>query len=195
VDETRLQAEGVRWLLKEQGLTHEEFLVVSVGTGTSYTVYSGGKTEKLPFGNPLGGGFIAGLARGAPLWVVADLVAKGGGDSLDLLYKHVFPDKAGSLEGEFVISHFARKVEKRSAEQYYTSVLNTVAVAVARDLLMYRAMRQLPQQVVFVGTCVNEMLPLALMLQMYAGGLGFVPVVPANGQYSAAIGALLEVEV
>ncbi len=193
-DEVRLQAEGVRQLLKEQGMPHDEFLVASVGTGTSYAVFADGKAEKLPFGNPIGGGFISGLSRGAPHWVMADLAAKSMGDSLDLLYKHVFPEKEGSAEGEFVISHFARKVEKRTAEQYYASVLNTVAVAVARDLLMYRASRPLPQQVAFIGTCVSMMRPLALLLQAYAAGIGFTPTVPVSGEYSAAIGALLSAE-
>lgn len=201
-DEIALQADGVRRLLgaMKDGPTGD-FLIVSVGTGTSYTlVPASGEPRRFPIGNAIGGGFIAGLAawQAVDLSQVDDFASRG--EPRDVLIKDLVPAKAGTLEGEFVVSHFG-KDEVMGArvlpegghplDDYCATVVHCAAVTVIRDVFMLGMVPGFAaDDVVFIGTPVAKMESFRGHLARYAAALGKNARFPENGQYAAALGAL-----
>jgi len=202
-DEIALQADGVRRLFAPQCGPSGDFLLVSIGTGTSYTlVPADGSPRRFPLGNAIGGGFIAGLAA----MQVIDVSELDGcaqrGKPLDLLVKDLVPLKAGTLEGEFVVSHFGRIAVPRFTpeeladgadplDDICATIVHCAAVTVIRDVLIAGMLPGFAaDDVVFIGTAVSKMTTLRGHLGRYADALGKRPHFPEKGEYAAALGAL-----
>lgn len=209
-DEIRLQADGVKPLLGVcGGMTRmspppESFLLVSVGTGVSYTRVVGATAERFPYGNAIGGGFVAGLTRLLRLdysYGIGDLDRLcAGKEPSDLLVRDVLAATRGTTVGEFVVAHFGKVPEDRPGMteeegrigEGIASALNCVAVSVIRDVLMmglsdaYRA----PGPLVVIGSTVATFPTLRRYLSRYAAMLGIDILFPDYGEYAAAIGAL-----
>lgn len=189
-DEIALQAAGVRRLLGDAA--PEEFLLVSIGTGTSYTFVTKDGTERHPLGNAIGGGFIAGLAKLLRVDVrQVEANAAESPSSLDLLVKDVLPSAMG-MQGEFVVAHFGKDApdDELSVRRACASLLRTVAVSVVRDLMLFGMQRRMPADAVFIGSTVSTFRTLREHLGNYAPFAGLVPHFPPRGEYAAAIGAL-----
>lgn len=201
-DEIALQACGASkmfgWDLPADG-----FLLVSVGTGTSYTMVAReGEPRRFPLGNSIGGGFIAGLAllHGLDVEEVGPLAEKG--TPLDLLVKHLVPAKDGTFEGELVVSNFgavadpermghAFSHEGGTIEDVCATIVHCAAVAVIRDALILGMIPGFAaDDVVFIGTPVAKLSSLRSHLARYAAALGKRAHFPENGEYAAALGAL-----
>ena len=200
-DELTLQADGVRRLLDGQDRPEGDFLLVSIGTGTSYTlVPASGAPRRFPIGNAIGGGFVAALAA----WQAVGRSEIEGyasrGEPRDIRIKDLVPAKAGTMEGEFVVSHFGKdevmgaRVLPAGAsplDDYCATVVHCAAVTVIRDVLLLAMIPGFAaDNVVFVGTPVAKMGSLRGHLALYAQALGKRPHFPVNGEFSAAIGAL-----
>lgn len=188
-DEIALQADGARRLLGTAA--PEEFLLVSVGTGVSYTFVTAGGNERHPLGNAIGGGFIAGVSR--LLGVIPREVGSlaEASPSLDILVRDVVPATAGSPHGEFVVSHFGKTAEGDDVlPRACASLLSTVAVSVVRDVMLFGMQRTLPKDVVLIGTPVTQFSPLRDQLRAYLPFAGVMPHFPEKGEYAAAVGAL-----
>ncbi|HSD12531.1 MAG TPA: hypothetical protein VLC10_03155 [Patescibacteria group bacterium] len=200
-DEIALQSEGARRLLAAQGGPDAGFLLVSVGTGTSYTlVPDRGDPRRFPLGNAIGGGFIAGLAA----WQAVDRSAIDGfasrGRPRDVLIKDLVPAKDGTLEGEFVVSHFGKDEVMgacvipeggRPLDDYCATIVHCAAVTVIRDVMLIGMIEGFAaEDVVFIGTPVAKMTALVGHLSRYAAALGKRAHFPENGEYAAALGAL-----
>lgn len=199
-DELALQSDGVRRLLP--GFADDgDFLLVSIGTGTSYTlVPAAGEPRRFPIGNAIGGGFIAGLAA----WQAADRSSIDGyasrGEPRDIRIKDLVPAKAGTIEGEFVVSHFgkdqvmgARVLPQggHPLDDYCATVVHCAAVTVIRDVLLLGMIPGFEvDDVVFIGTPVAKMRSLRGHLSLYAQALGKRAYFPENGEFAAALGAL-----
>lgn len=188
--EVQLQAEGTKQLLEEQGYQGENFLVVSIGTGTSYTLVTRDSTTRFPLGNSLGGGFIHGLGR-----VLGALdyqeIATAEGASLDLCIKDMLPDKKGTLKGELVVAHFGKGTADSPRASTYASAMSTVAAATIRDILLLGMIPdfQPPQDVVYVGSTVARTPLLQYLLSAYSAAIGKNAHFPAHGEYALAVGA------
>ncbi len=203
-DEIALQADGARRLLAgTPGTPEGDFLLVSVGTGTSYTlVPKDGPPRRFPIGNAIGGGFIAGLAAMQALEIdrIDDLARRG--TALDLLVKDLVPAAAGTLQGEFVVSHFGKLGIPRFTPEapadgadplgdICTTIVHCAAVAIIRDVLILGMIPGFAaDDAVFIGTPVAKMVALRGHFARYAAGLGKRAHFPENGEYAAALGAL-----
>jgi pantothenate kinase len=186
------QADGVRDLLNLEDGCPDGFWLVSVGTGTSYTMVAGRTFKPYPMGNPVGGGMLAGLGAllGADTSAELDRLASLG-NTLDILYKDRLPDLAGKPLGEHVISHFGKATAASRPEDACTTLIRLVAVQIIRDLLnIGTAFGFEPQgDVVFIGTPISRLSSLKRTLSVYAMGTGMKPHFPGNGEYAAARGA------
>ncbi|HTM68346.1 MAG TPA: hypothetical protein VL426_03535 [Candidatus Binatia bacterium] len=201
-DEIALQADGARKMFGRD-LPPGGFLLVSVGTGTSYTmVPAEGRQVRFPLGNSIGGGFIEGLGllQGLDVGEIGPLAEQG--TPLDLLVKHLVPSKAGSFEGELVVSNFggvanpgligyAHASEGGRIEDICATIVHCAAVAVIRDALILGMIPGFAaDDVVFIGTPVAKLAPLRGHLGRYAASLGKRAHFPEKGAYAAALGAL-----
>ncbi len=188
--EIATQSAGVKELLKMSGNNLENYLLVSIGSGTSYTTVNGNQSIHEEPGNPLGGKTILGLGLvfGAKNYQeIVEWAARG--TPADLFYKDIFPNLKGTLKGEFVIAHFGKADASTKKEDLCASTINTVAVSVVCDLL--RITNKTPGNVLYIGSTVSRTPPLTAMLRLYSQALGYQPHFPQNGEFSLALGAYL----
>jgi len=188
--EITTQSSGVKELLKMAGSNLENYLLISIGSGTSYTTVNGNQTIHEQPGNPLGGKTIEGLGLvfGAKNYQeVVEWATRG--TPADLFYKDIFPSLNGTMKGEFVIAHFGKADASTKKEDLCASAINTVAVSVVCDLL--RITNKTPSNVLYIGSTVSRTPPLTAMLRAYSQGFGYQPHFPQNGEFALALGAYL----
>ncbi len=196
-DEIHLQADGARRLLTLEGRPLDSFLLVSVGTGVSYTRVVEGKAERFPFGSAIGGGFIAGLAN-IFCWKTLGEIEKSiaGAKPLNLLVRDVLPTAVGTPMGEFVVAHFGKhdadERDGHTPAKIMATVLHMVATSIMRDVMMMSLMpnHRPPGALVFVGSTLATFPTLAGYIDGYARMFGIETRFPVHGEFSAAIGAL-----
>jgi pantothenate kinase len=192
VREKYFQADGVRELLNRGVGCPDGFWLVSIGTGTSYTMVAGRTFKPYPIGNPIGGGTLAGLSAyfGATDPADFDRLASVG-KTLDILFKDRMPELAGTVQGEYVISHFGKATAQSSREDMCATLVAEVAVQITRDLLDKSAAFGFEPQgdVVFIGTPICRLTSLKRRLEVYARGIGVKPHFPVGSEYAAALGA------
>jgi len=191
-NEVRLQAEGTRRLLENDGYQGDSFLVVSIGTGTSYTLVTKDGATKFPIGNSLGGGFINGLGQVLGASDYNDLATRSTESMpLDLCIKDMIPNRAGTFEGELVVANFGKGKSDSEKSSAYASAISTVAVATIRDVMLLGMIPnfQPPKDIVYVGSTVARTLVLKNLLQVYSAAIGKTPHFPEHGEFALAVGA------
>lgn len=191
-NEVMLQSGGAKRLLEIEGYPLPQFLLVSMGTGTSYTLVTKEKATKFPLGNSLSGGLIQGLGKvlgAANYEEIARLAACG--TPLDLLIKDMIPEKAGTFEGELVVANFAKGSVDSEKKDAYATIMSLVAVATIRDVMLVGMMPnfQVPEEVVFIGSTISRTPTLKNLLEMYSTMIGKKPYFPVHGEFSLAMGA------
>jgi hypothetical protein len=192
-DEMRMQVAGARELFR--GLP-EEFLLVSIGTGTSFnfvTPRAVDGVKRLMFGSSLGGGFLAGLARlqGILPSSIDDYASRG--KAQEIIFSDLFPEHGGGAMGAMVVASCARLHNESSTADICASLIRTVAVSIVRDIIHFGRMEARSfNDVVFVGTPASTMTRLSEDLTSFCAMSGIKPRFSTGGAYAAAIGALLE---
>ncbi len=194
--EIATQAAGVKELLKTQGNNLENYLLISIGSGTSYATITKDNLEHHRPGNPISGRFIEkmGALLGAKDYSeivdgAARSIAKNGRIEADLLVEDILPAARRSLEGKFVIAHFGKADINTPRDDLYASLLNTVAVTTIRDVLQIT--NKTPGNVVYIGSTVARTPPLKTILNLYTSMMKYQPHFPQSGEYAQALGAYI----
>ncbi|PIR12186.1 MAG: hypothetical protein COV52_00060 [Gammaproteobacteria bacterium CG11_big_fil_rev_8_21_14_0_20_46_22] len=215
--ELDLQVVGARHLLG----VPEDMILVSVGSGTSYTLLRAeGQGEQLCIGNPLGGGHIYGLAclLGEPDAKIINRKSRLDDTTLrgvvagkrpydyDLSLGELLGLDATDLRYRFVASHFTkadpgyRQGKKLDRGAVYRTIMNEVVIAIVRDLMVQYTIRpDLPKLVVYLGSTVTRFEYLQQVFALYTPFVTLesadqTPVevtFPPRGEYAGAIGAYL----
>lgn len=189
-DEVERQAEGARLLLKESD-GPDSFLLVSVGTGTSYASVRPDLVARYPIGNAIGGGFVWGLAQAAatvPDFGLFESLAAVG-QPPDIRVEDLLPATKGTLQGAFIVSNFGNAHTATNKADICAGLLHCLAVQIVRDILLFDPNGDM-SDIVFVGSTVGRSRTLRKYLRTFLGMLGKTPRFPANAEYAAAIGAL-----
>ncbi len=190
--EILMQAEGAKELLAHQGFDAREFLLVSVGSGVSFTRVSGDIIALYEPGLSIGGRFITALASLVEVGPEDIDELSVFGDDSDLLMKHVFP-RIGYPKGEFVIASLGRLEDMAGSEEDICyGALKTVATCVAGKVMDIGNNPDWKWRgpVVYIGTPVNAYGKLRDLLSVFTLGLGLTGIFPTDGQYACALGAL-----
>ena len=203
-NEIELQARGARKLLEIEGKTLDSFLVVSIGTGTSYTFVRDEKIERFPFGHALGAGFIDGVLTMASIGRGSaddpNLTAFGPyrAEIMDTLIEDVSKKMKGTFVGSLPIAHFG-KMDGGGMRDAIVTAINCTATAVVRDIAMFAMMPEWlpPKDVVFLGTITERSSALREILEHKFVSLGqnfpnwnHQLIFPRNATYAGALGAL-----
>ena len=195
-NEIKFQAIGAHELLRLDGCAKKDFLLVSIGTGTSYTFVSGAVATRFPIGNSLGGGFLRGVALymniGADLLSLDPCFASDQ-ESLDLLVKDLITETKGTPIGELVVANFGKidysNIPSLKAKQ--KALINVVATAISRDIIILNMLRGLASEIVIVGSVVQKCLMIREMLASNCKQhLGITPIFPENSAFALAVGCL-----
>ncbi|GEM_PF-2079286 len=213
--ERRLQAQGVKEYLSTENPLLEKFLVVSVGTGTSYTFMNGNQIDFFPIGNPIGGGTLYGrfqlplefttknfsdekkygkeeLGRdiASRFKFAAELAEQG--TPQDILLEEAMPEYKGTVFGKkLILSNGAKLKRFSSLQDIYATDVHEIATTILRDFWMMSFMPQYipPKDIIFVGTTIARLPALRKMLEDGQELLSKNFHFPKKAEYMLALGA------
>ena len=192
-NEIELQAEGSQKLLELGETPLEKYLLVSLGTGTSYTSINKNYVKKFPIGNSIGGGFIQGLSKLIGKEDFTNISKKAEtGKSLDLLIQDNIPEKKGSFEGGLIISNFGKANQDSKLEDVYLGLINCVAITTIKDIYLMNMIPdyQIPKDIIFIGSTIANNPVMQNLFEHYSKlFLNKKAHFLENGEYSLALGA------
>ncbi|MFA6027552.1 MAG: hypothetical protein WC752_01365 [Patescibacteria group bacterium] len=184
-EEIKLQLFGLKKLFISKGKkAPKDFLLVSIGTGTSYTRVKGKKFFKLPLGNSLGGGFMAGMAKALEFNDFNNLSSQAGkGD-----YKAV-----DLYASDYIIANFAQAGALTLKRDLAAGLMNIVAITTKKDLALYSEIRRYGgfKNVVYIGSALKNNECLKKLLKKYTEELDKKSYFISYSEYGTALGALL----
>lgn len=196
-EEISMQVEGTKKLLALDGIDYlKDFLIVSIGTGTSYTsvrnaFFEGEYAQHFPIGNSISGGFILGLGKCLGAKNFKEIVeCARNGKPADLLIKDVLPSTKEPQQ-DYVIASFGK--EAKTIDDVYATVISAVATATVKDIL---AMGVNPEfnhrNIVYIGSSVQHNPVLKAQLELTTKIFKKNPYFPRKCAYALAMGAYLE---
>jgi type II pantothenate kinase len=192
--ELKLQIAGARALLKATHGDVSNFLLVSIGTGVSYSRVAPNAFERYPIGSAIGGGLIKGIAAlcGVTLAEIAVLVPSCD-IAADIFIKDIDLEKNDTLEGNMVLSHFGNVTRQTPKAHVVASAINTVAACTVKDVwnLLTNGFAKDIEQVVYIGTPIAKIPALCDRLVHYHTLLPVPPLMLSRGEFAGALGALM----
>ncbi len=200
IDEFSAWGCGSREFLCEQGLgTVTDYLLVSIGTGTSVVRVGGHTTVTRAGGTALGGGTVLALARGllgtADFTQVVALAAEGKREEVDLLLADIYPEGGVALPPQATASNLgklASRLERGdppAREHLARGLMGLVGENVGLICAGLARSEQL-RELVFGGTTLRGNLPLRLILERVSRAFGLEPHFLVQGEFTGARGAL-----
>lgn len=192
--EKRLQAKGVAELIKNYGLN--KFILVSVGTGTSYTLKLYCFTIPLPMGNSLGGGFLEGFGKHLGIEDYCEMSRMASdGNPLNIYVKDKVPGLKDTAVGDYVVAHMAKASKDSSKEDILATAIDAISATTAKDLAMLSHFLKIfkwTKDVIYIGTAVSGFPALRKSLENYTEKCGKIAHFPDKGEYALAVGAYLQ---
>lgn len=197
-----MQANGARRLLPLMDVEADNFLLVSIGTGTSYTFVTKDEIEPFRLGTAVGGGLIMGMSHPDHEPEDIDRLSRPG-KVQDLLIDDIVSG-AAELPGWATVAHFGKMREHlRSDPQHqllhgdrYATTMNMVALLVLRDIALLKMIKgeHAPQQAVIIGSTVSRFARLEELIDNHVEKwfpFGIIPptLVLESGEYAGAVGA------
>ncbi|MBI2056179.1 MAG: hypothetical protein HYT37_02270 [Candidatus Sungbacteria bacterium] len=191
--ELYVQALGAKRLLTlyNKKFSASEFVLVSIGTGTSYVVLGANGFQNYPFGRPLGGGFIIGLGMALGIGATfTEIEKRAVGKPLDILI-HDLVSEVDPSDPNFIVTNFGKAKKSSTREDLAATLFHCVASNVVQDVAMIQHFVGVPRHIVYIGTTVALSPTLQKYLKYYSIKLGFAPVfIGKYGGYAGAVGVL-----
>ncbi|WP_342430771.1 type II pantothenate kinase [Neobacillus sp. FSL H8-0543] len=184
---------GALTFLAEEGKKiNEPFLLINIGTGTSWHLVNRDKYERI-LGSGIGGGAFTGL--GSLLTSVDEyhkltqLAVEGEKGNIDLLVKDIYELAEAPINGNLTAANFAKgkKVQHSDADRM-AALANMVAETLAL-LTMQAARIHQVKNAVFVGSALVGNPALRNRLEFYFNMVGLSHRFLLNGEYCGAMGA------
>lgn len=199
IPEFKALGQGALFLLKQENLyAQEPFLLVNIGTGTSWHLINKEKQERI-LGSGIGGGTLMGLgsilSNEREFSQLVRLAGEGNKNNIDLLVKDVYESKESPIDEMLTASNFAKLSfdERHSPADLMASLINMIAETIAL-LSLHAGSLQQTKKLYFIGSTVSNNYPLQSRLSLYSTMLGLESRFIEKGEYSGAIGAMLSEE-
>ena len=189
--------EGVRFLLSaENKRVEENYLIVNIGTGTSWHVVKGDKVERI-LGSGMGGGTFTGLGslltQGLDYHKLTGLAKIGNKGHVDMLVKDIYESAETPINGELTAANFAKgKKLKHTDADRLASLSNMIAETIVLLTSQAAAIHQVKNAVI-IGSAIVGNPSLKNGLEFYTNMVGLSTVFLEKGEYCGAIGAYLAV--
>ncbi|WP_047982203.1 type II pantothenate kinase [Ornithinibacillus contaminans] len=196
IDEFQAATLGARYLLHvEKGLTNEDFVLVNIGTGTSFFHVTPDSYERV-LGTGIGGGTLMGLGRvisGKQDFHELTLMAeKGDNRNSDLLVRDIYAPDEPPIFGDFTAANFgkAHLNEHATTDDYVASLMQLIAETIILLAGQLASEKQV-SKIVFVGSTVTNNKALQAILRNSRKLMPFEPIFLEKGSHAGAIGALM----
>ncbi|BBU40443.1 type II pantothenate kinase [Aeribacillus pallidus] len=186
---------GTRELLVEEGKEPKsDFLIVSIGTGTSFFLMKGERYERL-LGSGIGGGVISGLSRlilqESNFYQIVDLAKKGDRSHVDLLVKDLYGEEAPPILGDLTAANFGNpdlsRARKKDAAAALFQLIGETIVLLAKQCAELHQVNTC----VYVGAAISQNPPLQQIIQSFDSMTGLQSIFLSNGSFTGALGAIL----
>ncbi len=197
IPEFQATCEGTRFLLAHENRSIEEnYLIVNIGTGTSWHIVKGEKGERI-LGSGIGGGTFTGL--GSLLTQVQGylqltvLANEGNKGNVDILVKDIYESSESPINGELTAANFAKgkKLNHTQADRL-ASLSNMIAETIVLLTSQAAAIHQVTSAVI-IGSAIVGNTSLRNAIEYYMNMVGITPVFLEKGEYCGAIGAFVSV--
>lgn len=195
VNEFEAIIEGTRYLLDEEKVHIDEYILVSIGTGTSVFHVTKDSYERM-LGSGIGGGTLMGLGslitgRQAFHQILA-LGKKGKRENSDLLVKDIYAPEKPPIDGNLTAANFAKAHVNKHArvEDHVAALIQLIGEAIISLASVAAANKQVGK-IVFVGSTLSDNSALKDVLQGFQQLMQYEPVFLERGAYAGAIGTLL----
>ncbi|MUK90428.1 type II pantothenate kinase [Ornithinibacillus sp. L9] len=197
IEEFKAVTEGTRYLLrKENKLTLEKFILVSIGTGTSIFLVTTNSFERL-LGTGIGGGTLMGLGSlitgERDFKQIINLAGQGDHRNSDLLVRDIYTPNEPPLKGDLTAANFgkAHLEENIHVEDHLASLVKMIGETIIL-LASQAAIAHQVKPIVFTGSTLTSNEPLQTVLSGFSDMLSYEPVFLEKGSHAGAIGALLK---
>ncbi|WP_404332624.1 type II pantothenate kinase [Mesobacillus maritimus] len=196
VTEFDASCEGARYLIKKSRLKiASKFMLVNIGTGTSWYLIEAEKTERI-LGSGIGGGTFMGLGKllstRTEYSQLVEQAIEGDKANIDLLVKDIYHPEDPPIEGTLTASNFAKAAETvaHSESDRIAAIVNMIAETIVL-LSNQTAKLHQTQEIVYIGSTLIENSTLQAGLERFSSMVGLTPHFLQDGEYCGAIGALI----
>ena len=171
----------------------EEFMVVSMGTGTSYVKVSNGVPSHIG-GIGIGGGTIMGLSK---LMLntnkpdkIEELAAAGKVGNIDLRIGDISKNPLPGLNLEITASNFGKASSRANCEDKAAGIVHMVLETICQSAALIATGLGI-KDFVLIGNLTNfpEVHEVCEMVKSLFPGINFI--IPEDGEYATAIGTAL----
>ncbi|RDW19991.1 type II pantothenate kinase [Oceanobacillus arenosus] len=195
-EEFQAIVDGARPLLvQEHGSIPDNFLITSIGTGTSVFHVTDGSFSRL-LGSGIGGGTLMGLGKllsgKTAFHDIVALAAKGNHQNSDLLVKNIYAPSEAPLLGDLTAANFGKAHinEQATVEDHLASLIQLIGETTI-SLAGQAAVATGVEKIIFVGSTLNGNEPLKKVLSSFQEMMSYEPIFLDNGAYVGAVGSLI----
>ncbi|RLL46911.1 type II pantothenate kinase [Oceanobacillus piezotolerans] len=195
VDEFPAAIAGTKLLLEmEKKKVKDEFILVSIGTGTSIFYVTKEKEVRL-LGTGIGGGTLLGLGSlitgRNDFHHLAELALKGKHEQSDLLVADIYAPNEPPVPGHLTAANFGKAHENMKARvEDHVAALNQLIGEVVISLAQQAAANKQVEHIVFIGSTLSGNKALKDVLASFTSLMPYQPVFLDKGAYAGAAGAL-----
>ena len=187
---------GVKYLLEENKVNLNSFILANVGTGTSLHYVSNDKQTRIG-GTGVGGGTLMGLSKLLTGYEEYNKIvdeAKRGTRELDLKVNQIYEGAIPPIPGELTASNFGNIYNFIEASENKNNLLAAVIGLVGEvvsTLSVHASGQYGTKDIVYIGSSFINNNLFKEIVKNYTEFRGGNPLFLTNGEYSGAIGALL----
>ncbi|PAE26619.1 type II pantothenate kinase [Bacillus sp. 7894-2] len=185
---------GASYLLKQDGLSNENFILSIIGTGTSICLNRDGKILRVS-GSGIGGGTLMGLGRlltgEKDFSSLVSLAGSGKAENTDIMVKDIYSPFDPPIDGSLTASNFGKMKDGQiSKEDKAASLTNMIAETIVL-LSTQAAVHHQIDDIIYIGSTLRNNTPLKHLIKKYTVMVGKDPVFIEEGAYCGALGAML----
>jgi type II pantothenate kinase len=197
VEEFKAMVEGSRFLLAEEfHLVEDEYILISIGTGTSIYYVTPDHYERV-LGTGMGGGAFVGLGTilsgTNDFSKLVERTERGNRENVDLLVKDIYGPDITPMVGELTAANFGKVYMNNGAsvDDYLASTMQMIGETIFLLASQTARMKGI-EKLVFVGSTLTGNQTLKKILKGFADSQKMTVYFPTNGAYTGAIGAYLQ---
>jgi len=196
VTEFKSTCVGANYLIKQSRLQiASKFILVNIGTGTSWYLIEEEKTERV-LGSGIGGGTFMGLGKllssKSKYSQLAEQAKEGDKANIDLLVKDIYHPGEPPIEGTLTASNFAKaeKLAAHSESDIMAALVNMIAETIVLFSYQTANLHQ-TKEIVYIGSTLIENPALQVGLEGFSTMVGLTPYFLPEGEYCGALGSLI----
>jgi type II pantothenate kinase len=187
---------GTRYLLQtEKNIREEDFILVNIGTGTSFFHMTEGSFERV-LGSGIGGGTLMGLGHlitgKQDFQLFTSMAENGDNRNADLLVRDIYAPEEPPIFGDLTAANFGKAhLNEHATEQDCLASLMQLIGETIILLAGQVASSKQASKIVFVGGAVSNNKALQDVLGRFRDMMSYEPIFLKKGSHAGAIGALI----